>query len=198
MNDPAAVGFKDQTIFAQAVWFAAEAHCNALRKGTDTPYLIHLMETAVIASGMTSDPVILAAAMLHDSVEDTQAQIEDIERAFGPEVAKIVAAMTEDKRSHLPPEETWLLRKREYIDHLRREAGEGAKIVALADKLSNIRAIAADCRKIGEEVWLRFNQKDKAMHEWYYRSALDALREFREQDAWKELSSLIDTVFGHA
>ena len=185
-----------QSVFAQAVWFAAEAHCNSARKGTDTPYIIHPMEAAVISATMTSDPYVLAAAILHDVVEDTMAETEDIERAFGPRVAKIVSALSENKRPEQPPQETWLQRKREFVAYLENDSALEEKIVALGDKLSNMRSIEREYRKLGDGLWERFNQKDKSQHGWYYTSVCRALSELENTDAWKELSSLVDTVFG--
>ena len=69
-------------------------------------------------------------------------------------------------------------------------------MVALGDKLSNVREMARDYARIGEALWDQFNQKDKAQHEWYYRSMLAILaEEFPDAPAVQELGSLIDKLF---
>ena len=79
-------------LFDRAIILAAQAHAGMVRKGSDTPYIVHPMEAAAIAATMTNDPEILAAAVLHDTVEDTGVSIADIRREFGDRVAAIVSA----------------------------------------------------------------------------------------------------------
>ena len=164
----------------RAIRTATYAHSGAVRKGTAVPYILHPLEAAAIVTqviaeqrgtapdAMTpSDNFIIAAAILHDTVEDTDMTAEDIKTLFGPETAALVAAETENKRESLPAAETWKIRKTESIKHLA-AASEEAKLVAFGDKLSNLRAIAADHRRLGDALWERFNQKDPAEHGWYY------------------------------
>ena len=68
-------------------------------------------------------------------------------------------------------------------------------MLALADKLSNIRAIARDIDKVGDQIWERFNQKDKNKHGWMYRQTAEALRELEDFPAWKEYDRLVRKVF---
>ncbi len=75
------------------------------------------------------------------------------------------------------------------------EADRNAKILALADKLSNLRSVERDERSIGEKLWERFNQKDKSLHGWMYRQIAEALRELEEFPAWQEYDRLIKKVF---
>lgn len=164
----------------RAIRTATYAHSGAVRKGTAVPYILHPLEAATIVTqviaeqrgtapdAMTpSDNFIIAAAILHDTVEDTDMTAEDIKTLFGPETAALVAAETENKRESLPAAETWKIRKTESIKHLA-AASEEAKLVAFGDKLSNLRAIAADHRRLGDALWERFNQKDPDEHAWYY------------------------------
>lgn len=182
-------------LFEQAVVFAAAAHRGATRKGSRIPYLVHPMEAAAIVAEMTDDQELIAAAMLHDVVEDTEITLAEIQEYFGERVAFYVSGESEDKRRDLPPESTWVIRKQETIDFLRNEADTGAKMLALADKLSNIRSIARDVEHIGDKLWERFNQKDKAMHGWMYREIADALKELQDFPAWKEYDQLVQKVF---
>ncbi|MBQ9166040.1 MAG: bifunctional (p)ppGpp synthetase/guanosine-3',5'-bis(diphosphate) 3'-pyrophosphohydrolase, partial [Oscillospiraceae bacterium] len=79
------------SLLEQALSFAAAAHEGMTRKGSQTPFLLHPMETAVIVSSLSSDPEVLAAALLHDVVEDTSCTLEELEERFGSRVASLVA-----------------------------------------------------------------------------------------------------------
>lgn len=180
----------------EAILYAVFAHAGATRKGKAKPYVLHPLEAMTIAAGVTEDEDVLAAAALHDVVEDTSATREDVRRLFGERVAALVAAESEDKREDRPAAETWQLRKQETVDHLR-ELDRDAKLICLGDKLSNLREIARDYEKFGEEFWQRFNQQDPAMHGWYYRSIFKVLEEeFGGTDAIAEYRALLDRVFG--
>ena len=180
----------------RAMIFASKAHEGILRKSTDIPYIVHPMEAGAIAASITSDEEVIAAAILHDTLEDTSVTEEDIEREFGKEVLRLIKSDSEDKREDLPPEETWKIRKQETIDYLKNKADRKEKIIAISDKLSNIRAIYRDQEKIGDEFWNRFNQKDKKEHAWYYGSFVETLSELSETAAYREYCELINKVFG--
>ncbi|NLM19162.1 MAG: bifunctional (p)ppGpp synthetase/guanosine-3',5'-bis(diphosphate) 3'-pyrophosphohydrolase [Clostridiaceae bacterium] len=185
-------------MITKAIIFAAKSHDGAIRKGTEAepiPYIVHPMEAAAIAATMTNDPNVIAAALLHDVVEDTDVSIETIKSDFNEVIAELVAGESENKRSEQPAEETWKIRKQETLEFLK-QAEENSKIVALSDKLSNIRAIKRDYMEIGDRLWDRFNQKDIKMHAWYYRSVKEALNELHNYEAWKEYSILVEEVFG--
>lgn len=185
-------------LFERAVIFASVAHCSATRKGSRIPYLSHPVEAAAIVSELTDDQELIAAAVLHDVVEDTDVTIQELQDYFGERIASYVSGESENKRRELPPESTWMLRKEETIAFLRERADRNAKILALADKLSNLRSIARDVDKDGDRLWERFHQKDKAMHGWMYRQIAEALRELEEYPAWKEYDHLIRKVFEEA
>lgn len=180
----------------QAIVFAVEAHGGALRKGSSTPYILHPMEAAAIVGTMTSDREILAAAVLHDVVEDTGHTAAEIRARFGLRVAELVAAESENKREELPAGDTWKLRKQETLEHLQNTSDAAVKMITLGDKLSNIRAISRDYAALGDALWQRFNQKDKAEHAWYYASVARCLEELRVYPAWQEYDRLVRSVFG--
>lgn len=182
-------------LFEQAAVFAAVAHRGTTRKGNRIPYLFHPMEAAAIVSEMTDDQELIAAAVLHDVVEDTEVTLSELRQYFGERIAWYVSGESENKRAELPPESTWVLRKQETIDFLNHQADTNAKMLALADKLSNMRSIARDVRIFGDRLWERFHQKDKAMHGWMYRQIAEALRELSEFPAWQEYDELIKQVF---
>jgi len=180
----------------RAIVFAANAHSGTTRRGKDYPYIVHPLEAMTIVSTMTSDQELLSAAVLHDTVEDTDVTVEDIRREFGDRVAELVA---EESDSYLEGEslkDSWLRRKKAAIDRLA-SASRDAKIVALGDKLSNMRTIARDYAVKGDELWKLFHVSDKQAHEWHYRGLADSLRELSDTEAFKEFEQLIEQVFGN-
>lgn len=187
----------DETIslMDRAIIFATRAHSGTFRKGTNIPYIVHPIEAAAIAATMTDDPDVIAAAVLHDVVEDTDATVEEIRFFFNDRIAKLVEAESENKRRDLPPQETWMLRKMETLDFLRTRADRDAKILALSDKLSNMRAIHRDQKSVGDKLWERFNEKRKEKHGWMYRQVADALYELQDTLAWQEYDDLVKKTF---
>ncbi len=181
--------------YFSAIVYAEEKHKGAFRKGTDIPYIEHPLETMEIVAELTDNQDVICAAVLHDTIEDAHVTVEELERRFGPRVAALVAGESENKREGLPAEQTWKVRKQESIDRLHRSSRE-TKIIALGDKLSNMRAIHRDYDQLGDGLWERFNCKDKAEQGWYYRSMLAALDELSETKAWKELKRHVKAVFG--
>lgn len=186
-------------LVSRAAEFAARAHDGQVRKGSGMPYIVHPMEVAVICASLTDDEEVIAAALLHDVLEDTDAAFDEVEKLFGSRVTRIVAGESEDKREGLPPAETWRVRKEESIEHLRTAADPAVRLVCLGDKLSNIRSIQRDYEKLGDAVWQRFNQKDPVQHAWYYRSLAEILEcELGATEAWQEYDSRVRAAFGEA
>ena len=186
------------TTVERAIQFAVFAHAGTKRKGKERPYILHPIEAMTIAASLTEDEDVLAAAVLHDVVEDTNLSEQDIEREFGPRVRTLVMAESEDKMKELSAASSWKMRKQATINHL---AGldRNAKIICLGDKLANIREMARDYRMIGDALWDRFNQKDKNEHAWYYRSICDVLEaEFGATSMIREYRELLKEVFESA
>ncbi len=184
------------TIFDEAIKLAVSAHSGQTRKTDTVPYIIHPMEAAVIAGSVTDDLDVLAAAVLHDAVEDTSISLDEIASKLGERVAQLVAAESEDKRDGRPPEETWKLRKEETLAELAKTTDRDVKILWLADKLSNLRSIQRALAKEGQAAWQRFHQHDPREQGWYYRSVADLLREdLRNTQAWQEYDALVKAVF---
>lgn len=183
------------TAFDEAVCFAVRAHAGQCRKADHSPYILHPMETAAICATVSTDPELLAAAVLHDTVEDCGVSLEELSARFGPRVARLVAAETEDKRRDLPPAETWRLRKEESLERLARETDPAAQILWLGDKLSNLRSFRRLWLRQGDGLWQSFHQKDPAQQAWYYRAAAEALGSLRETTAWQELHAIVEELF---
>ena len=173
----------------EAAAFAAEAHKGAVRKGSNIPYMTHPAETAVIVAMMTEDEEVITAALLHDVIEDAGITEEEIKDKFGARVASLVAAESEDKSK------SWKERKSATIKSLE-TAGRDSKILALGDKLSNLRCTARDYMEIGDRVWERFRQTDPKMQGWYYTGVLQNLKELEEFPAYQEYKKLCHFVFG--
>ena len=153
--------------------FAEKAHEGQFRKGTKRPYIVHPLEVAKIVSTMTDDEEIISAALLHDTLEDCrQVTKEQIKEAFGERVLEMVRQESEDKSK------TWVERKSTTIRHLK-TAPRAVQMIALADKLSNIR------------------MKSKAAMGWYYIGVKDALQEdFAGIPAYEEYKMLVEKIFG--
>ena len=191
-------------VYEKALQFAAEAHKGQFRKGTTIPYIVHPAEASIIAMQLYNDVnpnigidiyEIGTAAALHDVVEDTDHDIKDIEREFGCRIAEIVGHESENKREELPPAESWRIRKEEALENLEHAPLE-AKIVAMGDKLSNMRAMARDHRELGDAMWEKFNMKDITAQAWYYRSIAKVLECFEGTNAYAEYTKLCKEVFG--
>ena len=139
-----------KSLLLRAVEFAERKHAGQFRKGTEIPYITHPLEVMDIVSGLTEDEEVRAAAVLHDTLEDTDTAKEELVLNFGQRVADLVEAESENKREDRPAAETWMIRKQETIRHLGK-AGTDVRMIALGDKLSNVRAMSRDYKIQREE-----------------------------------------------
>ena len=183
------------TIIDEAIIFAAKSHSGQKRKLGGMPYIFHAVEAAQIAAGLTHDESTVAAAALHDTVEDCGVTPDEIREAFGERVLELVMCETEDKKKERPPEETWKERKAESLEVLKNTSDREVKVIWLSDKLSNMRSFCREYKKSGEGLWSNFHQKDKAQHEWYYTAVENYLSELSDSDAYKEYSEILDYIF---
>ena len=185
----------DTSLVDRAIVFAVNAHAGTERRGTDIPYIVHPLEAMAIVSTITSDPEMLAAAVLHDTVEDTDVTLEDLRAAFGERVAALVASESDSFTDETGRTLSWKERKILALNRLA-AATRDEKIVAMGDKLSNMRAIARDYAALGEDFWLRFHVKSKESHAWRYRALAEALGDLADTAAYQEFVRLIKQVFG--
>lgn len=183
-------------ILTEAMCFAVDAHGEERRKGDGTPMVLHAMEAAAIAATLTGDDEVIAAAVLHDTVEDAHVKPEEIESRFGQRVAWLVSVETEDKHRDQPAAKTWRARKEETLARLGASPDRAVAIVVLSDKLSNMRSFYRGVCVQGNAFFDRFNQKDPQAHHWYYRAIADALSQLADTPAWREYDFLIKRVFG--
>ena len=122
------------------------------------------------------------------------AALNQLREAFGDRIASLVASESDEVHEGVCEEDSWHARKRAAIERLS-HASRDAKMVALGDKLSNMRAIARDYAVQGDALWNLFHAKDRKDHEWHYRGLADALRELSGTFAFKEFEQLINQVF---
>jgi (p)ppGpp synthase/HD superfamily hydrolase len=166
--------------FSAAVEYVRQLHTE-FRKGTDVPYMAHLLGVAALvmaeAGGriqVTEDMVI--AALLHDAVEDHggMPRLLDIEQRFGENVARMVAGLSDTFAGDHNAKEGWEERKSAYLERLRGESDD-VLLISAADKLYNAKSILDDYRLIGDAVWERFKRgADKQLE--YFRALLAVFR----------------------
>jgi (p)ppGpp synthase/HD superfamily hydrolase len=180
------------SLLETALIFAARAHAGQKRKGTDIPYIVHPVGAMlVLMQAGETDPEVLAAALLHDTLEDAGVTEDQLRQRFGPRVAEIVAGCSEpDKRA------SWEARKEHTIAYFK-TAPRPVQLVAAADKLHNLRSIVDDQAMAGEAVWGRF-KRGRVQTAWYYRAVTDCLKsgELRDHPVVCELAALVDDFFG--
>jgi (p)ppGpp synthase/HD superfamily hydrolase len=173
--------------FHNAITFAARKHDGQYRKGTNIPYIAHIMEVMeiLLENNCRTDTII--SGILHDTLEDTKTTPDEIKKRFGAEVLYIVQSETEDKTL------SWHERKRRTIEHLPTAYTE-VKLVCCADKLSNLRSIYADLHEIGEKVWERFNASKNEI-QWYYTEVVKALSSISDSAMYMDMEDLLNDIF---
>lgn len=182
-------------LVSKAIIFATKAHDGMRRKSSSIPYIIHPLEAAVIVSTMTEDQEVIAAAVLHDVVEDTQITSEQILSEFGKRVQELVASETENKRNEIPSQLSWKIRKEESLEVLKNATDINVLKVWLGDKLANVRSLYEEYKLKGNDLWLKFNQKDQNEQAWYYFSIAEYTKKLSNYRAWQEYNDLIKIIF---
>ena len=182
----------DTSIIDKAIIFAVRAHQGQARKGKELPYIVHPMEAVSIVAAITTDQEILAAAALHDTVEDTPVTLDELRREFGGRVATLVAYETNIAKS---PDHSWRDIKQEAVNRLA-SAPLDAQMAAIGDKLSNLRAIHNDYMAVGDNLWSRFKAPGgKEDITWYYRSLAQSLDSLKGRQPFEEFVELLEETF---
>ena len=169
--------------FVRAVELASEWHAGQTRKGTEVPYIAHLLGVASLVLEAGADEELAIAALLHDAVEDQPeaASLDRIREEFGPRVAGVVERCTDGIPGIKRHAGNWKRRKRDYLTKLGKSRSRDALLVSCADKLHNARAILLDLRRDPSRTWQRFNVKSPADQIWYYESLAEVFdRRIRE------------------
>lgn len=182
----------DYVLVDAALRFAARAHARQLRKGTDVPYIVHPVGVMlVLLEAGESDPELLAAALLHDTVEDTGTPLARLRQEFGARVAGIVEGCSEPDKS-----DSWENRKQHTVAYLK-AAPRDVQLVSAADKLHNLRSLIADEGALGDQLWTRFKRgRDDVA--WYYRAVTASLQAggLGEHPVVQRLEAAVESFFG--
>ncbi len=153
----------DAPLIFKAIRFAAKAHEGQVRKGLRVPYVYHPMDVGRILMDMGCPEELVAAGILHDTVEDTDVTLGILNKEFGANVARIVAETTE-------PEDlsSWKERKEHTIKNLKTVSKEALHLIC-ADKFDNLRSIRLDMKRVGEIAWESFSRPEEDQR-WYYKN----------------------------
>lgn len=175
----------------KAKQFATEAHAGQLRKSSNEPYITHPIRVAKRLEDAGLSDELIAAGYLHDVVEDTLVEIEEIEHEFGEEVAELVAAHTEDKSK------SWKERKQHTINTVK-TARKKVKDLIVADKLDNLLSMEAALKEQGASVWSHFNA-GRDMQKWYNESIAENMYAGLDAedipDFFRDFENTIERVF---
>ena len=178
-----------------ALILAARAHRNQIRKGTDIPYIAHVVHVSLILVRHGFGEDLAIAGLLHDVVEDCDVPLDSVRGQFGDEVARLVEAVSETKAldgAELP----WEQRKEEKLAHLRAGGPDVAALKA-ADAIHNVRSILADLALVGPAVWDRFKRGPEPTLG-YYRSILAGVREkLGAHPIAQELAAAVEELEGY-
>jgi (p)ppGpp synthase/HD superfamily hydrolase len=186
--------------FERALRVAATLHHQQTRKGDNLPYITHPVYVAIILLHYEFPVEVAIAGLLHDVVEDQDYSLAEIEKGFGPQVAEVVAALTEQKQDESGSKRPWEVRKEEALEQMR-QASPFAVAVKAADTLHNIRTTLMNIHQYGAQVWQRFNRGPQQMLK-HYRHLAEIARErvpnpglVQElEDAIAEMAQTIDQV----
>jgi (p)ppGpp synthase/HD superfamily hydrolase len=179
---------------ARAVSFALAAHAGQTRKGTSIPYASHLLQVVGLVFEHGGDVDQAIAAVLHDVLEDCEGiEIEEIQRHFGADVARIVLVCTDLLPGDRPDAKSeWSLRKRDYLERLR-QADARAQLVAACDKLHNLRTLVADLQAEGLATLERFSATP-AQTRWYHEKVRLAVAPALPPRLLRELDALLEAL----
>lgn len=173
----------------RALEYAARAHQGQVRKGTDIPYISHPYAVGLILQEARCKPEIVAAGILHDTLEDTAVTYDDLVRLFGQQVADIVLGCSEPDKSL-----SWEERKEHTVQYLK-TAPQEVRMVACADKLHNVRSTLRAMEAEGEQVWKRF-KRGKKQQTWYYRQLIESLGYESGFPLLTQLEKEVEKLFG--
>ncbi len=182
---------KDKML-VKAIETAAKTHEHQKRKSTDIPYIVHPFEIAMILQrNGIEDQEILAAGILHDTLEDGDLDSSYLEKAFSKRVKELVLGASEEIEGR--DQRPWNIRKAHTIKTIK-TLNDDAKLIVCADKLSNARSILRAYEEMGNRLWERFNAGFEDQ-KWYYDGLVDALADLEEYPMYQELQAVVDGIF---
>lgn len=177
--------------FEDAVLYATRVHAAQVRKGSNTPYIAHLLGVAALTLEAGGDEDQAISALLHDAVEDQggEARLKDIRARYGDRVAQMVSDCTDAVIMPKPP---WRPRKEAYIASLETKP-LNSLVVSLSDKIYNAEAIVADMHTVGPEVWSRFSAPQDEVC-WYYETLAELFERRLPGSASRRLSRAVEAM----
>ncbi len=171
------------TLVEKAMALAERAHVGQVRKESSMPYIVHPVAVALILARHGFSDTVLAAALVHDIVEDTSVSADEIRAELGGKVAELVAPLTHDDSL------SWDDKKKSYIETVRK-ASENVKAISVADKIANARSLLAAYEEQGTAIWKHFNRgRDKKM--WFENAMLTMLHESWQHPLVDEYAALV-------
>jgi (p)ppGpp synthase/HD superfamily hydrolase len=182
---------KTNQLLASALQTAAVAHKGGLRKGKEVPYIVHPVEVALTLQEYGKSEEVIAAGLLHDTLEDTDVTKEDLEAEFGREITDLVIGASEKLTGR--DDKPWEERKEHTVQYLK-TAPRKIKYISCADKLSNIRSMIREYEEVGADLWDKFTrgyQKQK----WYYNSLVESLQELEGEEMYRQLKLAVRHLF---
>ncbi len=184
--DLAFLNGKRRSLIETAAYIGYAAHLRQVRKDDQAPYFIHPCMAALTLKGYGFSDEVVAAAFVHDVLEDTHITKEALSHFLGDTVVEMVSSLSEDKA--LP----WRERKQKYIETIR-DSSEGVRAISVADKIHNLESVFAAYELHGPAVWSVFNKgrEDKC---WFERSLLEALTPGFDHPLIKEYARLVDRL----
>lgn len=182
---------KTNSLIATALEVATKAHQGQKRKGKKKPYIVHPVEVALVLQKHDLDDEIIVAGLLHDTLEDTQIEKEELKNKFNQRVLNLVLGASEKL---VDRENTdWEQRKQHTIDYLATAPRE-VQYIACADKLCNIRSMIRDYERIGDELWSVFNRGYKKQS-WYYNQLKDSLEDLEDIEMYEQFKLAVKKLF---
>jgi (p)ppGpp synthase/HD superfamily hydrolase len=172
----------------KALEFAARKHAGQLRKGTNYPYLVHCVDVMMILKNENYEREIIAAGILHDTLEDTDTTYEELVEHFGEMVADLVLYCTEDKTK------SWKERKTLTIQKMFDDENVKGNLIVLADKTANLRDSYRELQKFCYINWNKFNEGYDEQ-KWYHESILENAQFFSNSKIYDEYETLIEIIF---
>jgi (p)ppGpp synthase/HD superfamily hydrolase len=163
-----------------------KAHGQQVRKTDGSPYVIHPMMVAKKLARLNFPDEVIAAAMIHDILEDTDITEQQLRQELGDEVVDIILPLSEDKKLE------WEDRKKEYI-HDVKNGSASTKAVSIADKIHNLESIIETHKTMGSDIWTKFN-RNKEQKMWFEREMLKAFQESWDHPMIAEYEKLLRQV----
>ncbi|MCK8825741.1 HD domain-containing protein [Fuchsiella alkaliacetigena] len=178
-------------LMIRALELAAKEHEGDKRKGRDIPYIVHPVEVAMILQEDGVDEELIAAALLHDTLEDTELSEEQLRARFNDRIVELVLGASEELEDR--DNTSWEKRKEHTVNYLK-EAPHEVKLIACADKLSNIRSMIRDYERVEDELWDRFN-RGYEKQKWYYQSLVESLEDLQGIKMYEQFKLAVEYLF---